>query len=459
MQFNQKIFKAYDIRGIYGKDFLDDFAYNLGLAYAKLRKEETKKTSPLEVVIAKDMRLSSDSLHKNLINGLLDAGVNVIDIGLNSTPTFYFAVASLNYDGGIIVSASHNPAEWNGFKIVRNKALPLGGETGLEILKKYISNNDLEKIKTKKKGTLTKKNDILEQEVIYSLNFANIEKIKNLKIVVDAANAMGAPYSEKLFEKLPVQLVKLNFTLDGTFPNHEADPLKTENLTQIKEKIIEEKADLGIALDGDGDRVFFLDEKGEVINQSIIRGLLAKIFLQDKPGAKIAYDIRPGKITEDLILENGGVPVLSRVGHSLIKDQSVKENIYFAGESSGHFFLNMDIGCFEVPMIIILKILVEFSQQEKKVSEYIKPFKKYYSSGEINLDVSNKELALKNIQKSFNDGKINLLDGVSVSYPNYWFNVRASNTEEKIRLNLEAVSEEIMNKKTKDVLKIIKSEK
>ncbi|NCD00660.1 phosphomannomutase/phosphoglucomutase [bacterium] len=457
MNFNEKIFKAYDIRGVYEEDFNDDFAYYLGLSYAKLRKEETKKEN-LNIVVAKDMRLSSDSLHTNLINGLLDSGVNVIDIGLNSTPTFYFAVASLNYDGGIIVSASHNPAKWNGFKIVRERALPIGEETGLEILKKYINDKNLIKEKTQKKGTITENKNVLAEEIDYSLKFIDVNKIKKLRVVIDAANAMGSVYCKNLFKKLPVELIKLNFDLDGNFPNHEADPLKEENLKQLQEKVIKEKADLGIALDGDGDRVFFMDEKGEVINQSIVRGLLAKIFLQDKPGSKIAYDIRPGKITEDLIIENGGIPVLSRVGHSLIKDQSVKEGVYFAGESSGHFFLNMDIGCFEVPMIVILKLLVEFSQQEKKISEYIKPFKKYFLSGEINSQVEDKEKVLKNIQEKYNDGKINLLDGVSVAYPDFWFNVRASNTEEKIRLNLEAVSENIMKEKTEEVLNIIKNE-
>jgi len=456
MLLNEKIFKTYDIRGVYAKDFDEKFAYKLGLAYAQMRKDELKKEQGIKVVVARDMRLSSPQLQKYLIDGLLDAGLDVLDIGLNSTPTFYFAVAKLNYDGGIIVSASHNPAIWNGFKVVRNRAMPVGGDTGLEKIKNLILKNSLNLSKTK--GKLQLNNFILDEEVEHSLSFVNTEKIKPMKIVVDAANSMGSPYCKKLFEKIPATLIPVNFELDGTFPSHEADPLKEDNLKQLKDRVLSESADLGVATDGDGDRVFFVDNKGKAINQAIIRGILAKIFLRDKPGSKIAYDVRPGKITQDLIIENGGIPVVSRVGHSLIKDQAIKENIYFAGESSGHFFLNMDIGCYEVPMIVILKILEELSTANISASEYFSPYNKYYHSGEINLEVQDKEVLLKKIIEKYKDGKINLLDGVSVTYEDFWFNVRASNTEEKIRLNLEAITKKTMEEKTQAVLKFIKNE-
>lgn len=454
MLLNEKIFKAYDIRGIFATDFDEEFAYKLGLAYAQMRKDELKKNHDIKVVVARDMRLSSPQLQKQLIQGLLDAGLNVLDIGLCSTPTFYFAVAKLNYDGGIIVSASHNPAIWNGFKVVRNRAMPVGGETGLEKIKKLILQNSLDKSKIK--GNLQVNTTILNEEIKHSLTYVNVKKIKKLKIVVDAANSMGALYCKKLFKNIPATLIPVNFKLDGNFPSHEADPLKEENLEQLKAKVLSESADLGIATDGDGDRVFFVDNKGKSINQAIIRGVLAKIFLRDKPGSKIAYDVRPGKITQDLIIENGGIPVASRVGHSLIKDQAIKEGVYFAGESSGHFFLNMDIGCYEVPMIVILKILQELSSAGISASDYFSPYNKYYHSGEINLEVENKEAILKKIIKKYQTGEINLLDGVSVTYKDFWFNVRASNTEEKIRLNLEAISKKIMLEKTKEVLGLIK---
>ena len=455
MNINQKIFKAYDIRGIYGEDFDEDFAYRLGLAYVKMRKKETG-SEKLKIVIAKDMRLSSDSLHNALSKGLLAGGADVYDIGLNSTPTFYFTVSFYNYDGGIIVSASHNPAKYNGFKVVRDKALPIDEETGLEDLKTLVLSNDL-KGDDNKKGRLEKLNDVLETQIQYDLEYVDKTKMKPLKVVVDAANSMCAPYCKELFKYIPAELIELNFELDGSFPNHEADPLKNENLKQLEERVLEEKADLGITIDGDGDRVFFMDEKGQAINQALIRGLLAKIFLEDKPGAKIAYDIRPGKITEDLIIENGGEPIVTRVGHSLIKQQAINEGAYFAGESSGHFFLNMDIGCFEVPVIVILKLLNYFSKSDKTISAQVEPYNKYFHSGEINSLVSDKNSVLEAIKEKYSDGEINTIDGVSVKYKDYWFNVRASNTEDKIRLNLEARDKETMEEKTQEVLDIIKS--
>ncbi len=454
MNINQKIFKAYDIRGVYNEDFDEDFAYKLGLAYVAMRKKELNSEN-LKIVIAKDMRLSSDSLHKSLSKGLTDAGAQVIDIGLNSTPTFYFAVSFYNYDGGIIVSASHNPSKYNGFKIVREKSLPVGEETGLQTLKELVLKDDLNI--SKNKGEIKQLNDVLETQTQYDLEFINKKDIKPLKVVVDAANSMGATYVKELFKYIPAQLIELNFELDGTFPNHEADPLKKENLEQLQKMVIKEKADLGIATDGDGDRVFFIDEKGQSIDQSIIRGLLAKIFLQDKPGSKIAYDIRPGQITKDLIIENGGTPIVTKVGHSLIKQQAINEGAYFAGESSGHFFLNMNIGCFEVPSIVILKLLAYFSSKDEPVSKQVEPYKKYYHSGEINSLVADKELVIKAIAEKYQDANISFLDGITVKYDNYWFNVRASNTEDKVRLNLEAKEENIMEEKTQEVLDIIKS--
>jgi phosphomannomutase len=454
MNINQKIFKAYDIRGVYGEDFDEDFAYRLGLAYVAMRKKETD-SEKLKIVIAKDMRLSSDSLHSALSKGLIAGGADVYDIGLNSTPTFYFAVAFYNYDGGIIVSASHNPAKYNGFKMVRDKALPIGEGTGMEDLKDLVLSNDLKEVDNK--GKLETLNDVLETQIQYDLEYIKKERVKPFKVVVDAANSMGAPYCRELFKYIPAQLIELNFELDGTFPNHEADPLKEENLKQLQEKVVEEKADLGIATDGDGDRVFFIDEKGKSINQAVIRGLLAKIFLEDKPGAKIGYDVRPGKITEDLIIENGGIPVVTRVGHSLIKQQAINEGIYFAGESSGHFFLNMDIGCFEVPVIVILKLLSLFSESDQLISKQVDPYNTYFHSGEINSLVADKNSVLEAIKEKYSDSEINTIDGVSIKYEDYWFNVRASNTEDKIRLNLEARDKKTMEEKTQEVLDIIKS--
>ncbi|MCX6798041.1 MAG: phosphomannomutase/phosphoglucomutase [Candidatus Falkowbacteria bacterium] len=460
--FKPEIFKAYDIRGVYGHDFDDDLAYRLGRAYVELRQSDDdyiksdrpKSSQPMRVVVGMDMRLSSSNLKNSLINGLIDAGANVIDVDLVSTPTFYFAVANYNYDGGLMISASHNPKEWNGFKVVRAKARPVSGDTGLQVLLKKVTDNKFSLAASR--GNLTVLNNVLEEQINYDLKQAKANKIKPLKVVVDTANGMGALYIEKLFESIPAKLLPLNFDLDGSFPNHEADPIKEENNKQLKTEVLKEKADLGIAVDGDGDRIFFVDNQGETIDQAIIRGILSKIFLRDKPGAKIGYDIRPGKITPDLIIANGGQAVITKVGHALIKEQMLKENIYFAGESSGHFFLNLAIGCFEMPAIMILKLLEELSSSGQTAADYIKPYKKYYSSGEINSDVRDKNLILKNLANKYKDAELNKLDGLSVTYPDFWFNVRGSNTENKIRLNLEATNSEIMKQKTAEVLKIIR---
>ncbi len=456
MTSNPSIFKAYDIRGVYKKDLDEETAYQLGLAYIELRKKDTKnKNKKFKIVVASDMRISSPSLKKSLIKGLLDAGADVIDIGLTATPTFYFAVAKYKYDGGIMVSASHNPKEWNGFKLTREKAIPISGNTGIEFLKEKVISRNL--IPSDKKGKIIKKKNILQDQIKYDLKYGDIKKIKPLKIVVDPANAVGGLFINELFKHLPGKLIKINFKLDGNFPAHEADPLKEENLEQIKKEVLKKKADFGITTDGDGDRVFFIDDRGELIDQSIIRGLLSKLFLQKNPGVKIGFDVRPGKITEDLILENGGKPVKTRVGHSLIKEQMLKENIYFSGESSGHFFLNMEIGCFEVPNIVILKLLREFSSSNLKISEQISPYKKYFHSGEINKEVNNKEKVFQALEKKYKNGKINKLDGTTVSFKDFWFNVRGSNTENKMRLNLEAVDKKIMEEKRDEILKIITS--
>jgi len=458
MQTNPSIFKAYDIRGIYKKDLDEKTAYNLGIAYVELRKKDLKnkkQTKKLKIVVSSDSRLSSPSLKKSLIKGLLDAGADVVDIGVNATPTFYFAVAKYRYDGGIMVSASHNPKEWNGFKLTREKAIPVSGNTGIELLKEKVLSNNL-KI-SDKKGVLIKKKNVLQDQIKQDLKHGKIKKIKPFKIVVDPANAVGALFIRELFKYLPGKIIKINFKLDGNFPAHEADPIKEENLKQVKKEVIKQKADLGITTDGDGDRIFFIDNKGELIDQAIIRGLLSKLFLQEKPKSKIGFDVRPGKITEDLILENKGKPVKTKVGHSLIKEQMLKENIYFSGESSGHFFLNMPIGCFEVPNIVIIKLLQEFSNSNLPISEQIKKYQKYFHSGEINREVKNKEKIFEKLEKKYKKAKINKLDGLSVALNNFWFNVRASNTENKMRLNLEAVNKKIMEEKTKDVLKIIES--
>ncbi|MDA3840296.1 MAG: phosphomannomutase/phosphoglucomutase [Patescibacteria group bacterium] len=453
MNINPGIFKAYDIRGVYDVDFDDDVAYKIGLAFGKMRQEETGKKTNIKVLVGADMRLSSPALKKRLIEGFLDAGCDVTDGGLLSTPTFYHSVAHNGFDGGILVSASHNPGEYNGFKIVRERAIPFSGDTGMTILRDMVLENKLEK--AEKKGELKKYDNYLSEQIKHDLTFGKLDSIKPLKIVIDPANAMGILFFDELFKYIPGEFIKINWELDGTFPAHEADPLKSENLEQLSKKVLEENADLGITTDGDGDRIFFVDNKGVPVEPGITRAILSEIFLKEKPGSKIAYDIRPGKITEDTIIENGGTPIVTRVGHSLIKEQALKEGAYFAGESSGHFFLNMEDGCYEVPVIVTLKMLEKISEIDIPFSEYVEKYQKYFHSGEINSVVEDKEAKIEEIKKTYKDAKQNELDGITIEYPNFWFNVRQSNTEPLLRLNLEARTKEIMEEKRDEVLKII----
>lgn len=450
---NPKIFKAYDIRGIYQQDLNEDTAHQLGLAFAEFRREDAGQED-LKIVVAGDMRLSTPELKKALIQGLTEGGVDVVDIGTVSTPTFYFAVGYYGCDGGVIVSASHNPAEWNGFKMTREKAKPISFDTGIGAIKEKMEAGNLSAAATP--GKVENKEGILDAQLKHDFKFFQADNIKPLKIVADPANGMGAQFLDAMFKNLDCELIKMNFELDGNFPAHEADPLKPENMEDLKARVKQEQADIGIAVDGDGDRIFFTDNQGEAIDQSIIRGILAKIFLEEKPGSKICYDIRPGKITEDMIRENGGTPIITKVGHSLIKEKVLEEGAYFAGESSGHFFLNMDTGCFEIPIIVTGKLLEEFSQSGQTVAEYIEPLKRYHHSGEINSEVEDKQRVFDTLEKKYSDGEINKLDGITVEYPDFWFNVRGSNTEEKVRLNLEAKDEKTMQEKRDEVLQVIR---
>lgn len=447
------IFKAYDIRGIYPNEINEETAYKIGRAYINLLKEENVGRK-LTVVVAYDMRISSPQLKEFLIRGIIDQGSNVVEIGLASSPTFYFAVANYGYDGGIQVSASHNPKDYNGFKIVRKKAIPVSKDTGIYKIRELAIKN---KFADNEKGIKTKRKNVLHDQLNHDFKYAEKGKIKHFKVVADPGNAMGAQYLDAIFSLLPCQLIKINFELDGTFPNHQADPLKEENLVDLKYKVLKEHADLGVATDGDGDRIFFIDEKGNTVPPHILRGLLAKIFLREKPGETICYDIRPGKITKDIIIENGGKPMVTRVGHSLIKEKMREVNSYFAGESSGHFFLRFEDSYYEAPIVVILKILEELSESGLTLSNIIDPYKKYFHSGEINSEVEDIDDKMKELIEIFQDSEnISYLDGITIEYDDFWFNVRPSNTEPLLRLNLEANTKVKMEEMRDKILKIIR---
>ncbi|PIR94529.1 phosphomannomutase/phosphoglucomutase [Candidatus Falkowbacteria bacterium CG10_big_fil_rev_8_21_14_0_10_39_11] len=451
---NSSIFKAYDIRGIYEQDIDADLAFRIGQAFAVFMKTDAQKED-LNLAVARDMRLSSQILYDKVVAGIVSQGVNVTKLGMISTPTFYYGVGKLALDGGIQVSASHNPAEYNGFKLVREKAIPVSGETGIMDIRDLVIANQFQT--SPNAGIVSEYQNLIDEHVDFALEHVDLDKIKSLKIVVDVANAMGGPMFEKLFAKLPCELLRLNFELDGTFPSHEADPLKDENNAQLHKKVLAMQADMGIALDGDADRIFFVTNEGVTVEPAIIRGILSQIFLRENPGAKICYDVRPGKITPDMIEEAGGVPIVTKVGHSLIKEKAREVGAVFAGESSGHFFAKLPFGFFEVPMICALKVIQELSESGKTFSDFVKPLYRYSHSGERNFEVDDKGAVFEKLRNRYGGNLQYDFDGLSFTWDDWWFNVRPSNTENKVRLNLEAVNDELMNEKVKEVSDLITS--
>ncbi|MCB9362758.1 phosphomannomutase/phosphoglucomutase [Candidatus Woesearchaeota archaeon] len=456
MEFDTSIFKAYDIRGRFPEQLNKDLVYNIGKAYVKLIREENSDKEHLTIAVGQDMRLSSPELARSLIDGITSTGANVVDLGLVSTPTFYFAVSKYGYDGGIQVSASHNPKEYNGLKVVRAKAYPMGLDTGLARIRDIVVTDDYEE--SKGQGKVSIQEESLNDVTDYSLEYYDFSVIEGLKVVCDAANAMGSPDLQALFGKLRCELIEMNFDLDGTFPAHQADPYQEQNIVDLKAKVREVHADLGIATDGDGDRIFFIDNEGELIDPAIIRGMVAQEVLKHNPGTTICYDIRPGMITRDMIEEAGGKPEVTKVGHSLIKKHGIDVGAPFAGESSGHFFVKTKYGFFEMPQIVALIIMKELCESGKSSAELVRPLRRYAHSGEINSEVEDKEGMMKKLEEIYGGSakSVSWLDGVTIEFEDFWFNVRPSNTEPLLRLNLEARTRQVMEQKRDEILAIIR---
>ncbi|MBN2367826.1 phosphomannomutase/phosphoglucomutase [Candidatus Woesearchaeota archaeon] len=439
------IFKAYDIRGVYPGEINEELVYKIGRAYVL-------KFNPKKVTVGRDMRTSSPALFEALVKGITDQGCNVTDIGLVSTPMMYFSVWNFGFDGGLIVSASHNPSQYNGVKMVRAESVPIGGDTGIYEIEKMISN--LPELPAEK-GSVEKL-DVFTPYLEHCLKYTDLSNLKRFRIVADTANSMGGPISAEFFKKLDCEFIHLFPELDGSFPNHEANPLKEENMKALQASVKEKAADIGIGFDGDADRCGFVDEKGGIIPSDLITALVAEALLQEKKGIKIMFDVRCSRIVEDIIKENGGIPGRCKVGHSLIKAQMREEKAYFAGELSSHFYLSEDHYA-EAPFFVVLKLLELMTLKNKPLSELIQPLRKYSQSGEINSKVEEKERKMKELAEHFKDAKVNWLDGVTVEYDDWWCNVRPSNTEPYLRLNLEANTKELMEKKRDEVLSLIRS--
>jgi phosphomannomutase len=449
---NPAIFKAYDIRGIYPEEVNRDVAYNVGRALVAY-------TGAKKVAVGFDMRGSSKEMEEGVIKGLTDQGADVVKIGLASTPMLYFASWKLNVDAAVMITASHNPSQYNGFKLCRKEAVPIGEGNGMEEIRDLaIAGNFLDR---EEKGMVEENNDLRKEYLEYVAGFFKhnvftAARDGKKKIVIDYANAMGI-LDREVYEKYSkyIEAIPLFDKLDGAFPNHEANPIKAETLIKLQEKVLSEKADLGVAYDGDADRVGFVDEKGEIVPMDYVIAILAKEILKKHPGGLVLMDLRSSNAVREVIEEAGGVVHNCRVGHSLIKDQMRKEGAIFAGELSGHYFFEENSKA-EMTTLAVLTILNLMNETGKKMSEMTQELKRYFHSGEINSDVEDKVAVMNKLKEKYSDGKLDELDGIRIDFTDWWFNVRPSNTEPKLRLNLEAKTKEIMEEKRDEVLGIIR---
>jgi phosphomannomutase len=443
------IFKAYDVRGLYGSELDEDGAYRIGRAYVE-------HFEPQVISVGRDMRLSSPTMAAAVINGAADGGADVLDIGLVGTEMVYHAVGSLALDGGICVTASHNPAEYTGMKIVRRGALPVGGDSGLLDIRARAEAGS---------GPVARRGTVREEDVWPSfvekvLSFVDLDSINPLRVVVDAANGMAGVMLPPVLARIPqLDVVRCHFEPDGSFPNHEPNPLLPENREFVVRTTTEEGADLGVAFDGDADRCFFVDDTGEFVPGDFVTALLAEAVLEKEHGAKVIYDVRASRAVRETIERAGGVALMNRVGHAFIKQRMRKEDAAFAGEVSAHYyfrdFSQADSGV--VPFLLVLELL---SRRGQRLSELLAPFRaRFFLTGEINTPVDDVPLKLQELKERFaaEGGTISHLDGLSVDFDDWHFNVRPSNTEPLLRLNLEALSPELMAEKRDEVLALIRA--
>ena len=446
----EKIIKAYDIRGLVKDEITPDFSFSLGVAYAKFLELERE---PATIVVGEDMRPSSSPLADAFSDGATSQGMDVIRIGLASTDMLYFASGKLNLPG-IMFTASHNPAKYNGMKLCKSGARPIGQESGLVKIRQLIEEGV--PMSNRPVGSV-RKQELLSEYVDYLLaRFpAKTFKKRKLKVVIDAGNGMAGFTAPAVMEKLNIDLVPMYFELDGNFPNHEANPIEPENLKALQKRVKKEKADIGLAFDGDADRCFLIDEKGDLVNPSALTALIAVRELKANPGATIIYNLISSKAVPEVILENGGTALRSRVGHSYIKSLMAESGAIFGGEHSGHFyfgnFWRADSG-----MLAALYALAELMASDKPLSNLLKPYNRYFASGEINSKVKDAKKSINLIREKYQGiYQVDELDGLTITADSWWFNLRPSNTEPLLRLNVEANTEKQMAEIRDTVLALI----
>jgi phosphomannomutase len=451
MSIKPSIFKAYDVRGLYPAEVNEDAARQIGrgfVAYLDARR----------IGVSRDMRLSSPGVAAAFIEGAREQGADVVDYGMLATDMMYFGVARDGLDGGAQITASHNPKQYNGIKLVRRDAFPLSGEAGLVEIRDMITSGALP-APAATPGSLSQMH-VVDDYVEHVMSFIDPAIIKPFNVVLDAGSGMAGLVAPLLFARLPCRTTNLCFTIDGTFPNHEANPLIEENRVDITERVIRERADIGIAWDGDADRCFFIDGTGEFIAGDFVTALLAEAFLLRHPGAKIVYDVRASYAVKDTVERYGGTALMNRVGHAFFKRRMREEGAIFGGEVTGHYYFRdnffADNGF--IPALLILELM---SRKGMTLAELLAPLReRYFISGEINTKMPDMQLVAEKIDAlnaRYVDGKTYTMDGVSVEFADWHFNVRASNTEPLIRLNLEATTQEMMERKRDEVLAFIRA--
>ena len=446
MQVDPSIFKAYDIRGVYPDPLNEEVAYAVGRAFVTLLGCE-------EVVVGRDMRLSSPAIKEHLIRGLTEQGADVVDIGMVGTDQYYHACATLGRPG-VMVTASHNPPEYCGFKMVRNMPYLLSGDSGIQDLRHLVEEEGWgEPLRSGEVRTL----DVSQGFIDKVLELVDPTQIKPLKVVADTGNGMVGPILQQVYDRLPVELIGIYLDPDGSLPNHGLDPMQPENRADLERRVIEEGADIGFTFDGDGDRFFIVDDRGHFVPGDFVTALMGCYMLERDPGGKVVYDVRCSWAVPDLIKQAGGTPLIERVGHSFLKPRIFEEGAVYAGELSGHYYFREFYGADSgiVPSLVMLEML---SKRGVQLSELLAPLEsKYFLSSEINSRIDDPLAKIEALAKRYGDGAIERIDGITISFDDWHFNVRPSNTEPLLRLNLEALSQGMMEQKRDEVLEFIRS--
>jgi phosphomannomutase len=438
------IFKAYDVRGVYPDELNEDVARRVGAAFARFVDSD-------RIVVGRDMRTSSPALVDAFAEGAATEGGTIVDVGEVSTDALYFASGKLDLPG-VMFTASHNPARYNGMKMCKPQAVPIGSESGMNEIQATA-----EALDSPSAPARVEENDILGDYADHCRSFVDANALRPLKVAIDAGNGMAGKTVPIVFDPLPFEVSPLYFELDGTFPNHPANPIEEANLVDLQKLVLERGCDVGISFDGDADRVFLVDEKADLISGSVTTAMVAETLLKKNPGEKIIYNLICSWAVPEVIEENGGTPIRTRVGHSFIKKVMADTGAIFGGEHSGHYYFRDNFRA-DSGMIAALLVLEAMSASSDPLSEILRPFERYSDSGEINTEVADQEAALTRLGEVYSDGKQDRTDGLTVEYEDWWFNCRASNTEPLLRLNLEARTDELMATKRDEVLRVITGE-